>query len=109
MKQNKHLLKLHSLYSHLLIFYESSISSVIKKNDSCSTVHINSNLCTVLVTFIYKIRVLAISHCCMSIVQLNLLFNSSRNAVPLQLNPLVPLAALFFNNLNDVFVLHDVC
>lgn len=81
---------------------------MIKKKDSILAVHINSNLCTVLVIFIYKIRIVAISHCCMSIVQLHLLFNSCRKAVPLQFTPFVPSVALFLNNLNDVLVLHDV-
>lgn len=57
--------------------------------------------------FIYKIRGVAISHCCMSIVQLHLLFNSGKASVSI-FSPFAPLAQLFLNNLDDVLVLHDV-
>lgn len=74
-------LKLNGLYSHILILSEY-LHLYDKKRWLFSCPQKLKSLYSCLVIFIYKIRVVAISHCCMSLVQLHLLFNS-RKAVRL--------------------------
>lgn len=57
MKENNDLLKLHGLYFYNLIFSESF--SLYDKKKKIPVLHINSNLCIVLVIFIYKITIVA--------------------------------------------------